>query len=612
MTASDAIPARPRSFPAGRLLTVTWGVPDQFGGMTSALLHRSRAFARIAGRPVDILTLDGRPDYPSVRERLECSGELLPGMRLRNLYEDLRTGTPPAAAPGGADVTVEVAVEPGAVGVDRTTVAEASDGSALIETRRDGRPVALEHRRPDGTIAVLDERARDSGPRRLITWFDASGSPARQWTSAWACYADWLDGLIGGEPAFAIVDSKTTARFMASYRRPNVTTVHVVHNSHLQGSARPVGVLRPSRRPVFAHLERFDGVAFLTERQRADAAALLSDPGNLFVVPNGIDAPRRPPLADRDRDPAAGVVVAQLTRRKRVDHALDIVARCRARGMPVTLEVFGDGPDAATARARASVAGLGDAVTFSGHRRDAAEAFGASSWTLLTSTSEGAPLVLAEAMSRGCIPVAYDIPYGPADVITDAVDGALVPDGDRDAAAAAIARIALLPSEARERMRDAARASAARFDDERIVADWARVLEHARRRHARPVPLVDATVERLRVRFLRGRLRVSVRLAELPPGAFVVITLAARGPDGGLVRTRRRAHAGRVVWRLDAARTALVGPRHPLTCTVAVELEGSHVELEAATVFPDARSTARRIARRVAQRVRRRDGAPPR
>jgi poly(glycerol-phosphate) alpha-glucosyltransferase len=575
MTSAHASPVADSSLPDGRLFAVTWGIPDRFGGMTSALLHRSRAFVRIAARPVEILTFDGRPDYPAVRERLEREGRLVPGMRLRNLYEDLGSGT---LAPAPDTIVVEPRASQVAAGA------------------------VIEHRRADGTVAVLDERMRQSGPPRVITWFDRSDEPARQWTSARACYADWLDALVGTEAAILIVDSKTTATFMARSRRPNVTNVHVVHNSHLVGSGRPIGMLRPSRRAVFTHLERFDGVVFLTERQRADAARLLSDPGNLAVVPNAIDAPARAPLADRDRDPAAGVVVAQLTPRKRVSHAIDAVARCRSLGAHVTLRIFGDGPDAPAARSRVRDAGLDGAVTFAGHRPDAAEAFGSASWTLLTSTAEGSPLVLAEAMARGCIPIAYDVPYGPADLITDGVDGLLVPAGDRDAAAAAIARVASLPGAERERVREAARAAAARFDDAHMVAEWGRVLRAAQRRHERPTPPIAASVEHVRLRYLRGRLRASVRLRGVPPEARVVLTLAGRGRGGALVRTRRMAPTGRLVWRLDPSRTRLVGPRHPLTCTIAVELEGSHQELTSVTLFPDARSLARRVARRLARR----------
>ena len=326
-----------------------------------------------------------------------------------------------------------------------------------------------------------------------MTAFDEAGEPVRQWTGAWELYADWFDGLIGTEPAFALTDSKTVANFMTEYRRPNLVSLHVVHNSHLDGAGRPFARVRPSRRAVFAHLERFDGVVFLTERQRADAAALLSDPGNLSVVPNGVDPPIADPAPEHDREVGAGVVVAGLTRRKRVHHALDVVRQCRAVGLPVTLRVYGDGPDADALHSRAADAGLVDAVTFAGHRDDAAEAFASASWTLLTSTSEGSPLVLAEAMSRGCIPIAYDVPYGPADLIVDGVDGLLVRDGDPAGAAAAVATLVAMAPDDRERIREAARATAARHDDRRIVAEWGRVQRAAARRHDRPAAEIDAS-----------------------------------------------------------------------------------------------------------------------
>ena len=440
----------PGGLPDGRQLAVTWGIPDRYGGMTSALLHRSRAFVRLAGRDVDVLTFDPRPGYGEVRERLAETGELVRGIRLRNLYDELRGAVP---EPG------RIVFRPGHVEPDTVDVTEARDGSALLVAQRSGRRVALEHRRADGTLAVLDERGRVSGPPRLVTAFDDVGEPVRQWSGAWEFYAHWFDGLIGTERAFALTDSKTVANFMAEYRRPNLVSLHVVHNSHLDshlgGPGRPYARVRPSRRAVFARLERFDGVVFLTERQRADAAALLSDPGNLSVVPNGVD----PPVADPAPDRRPGRRRRRRGRRAHATQARPPRPRRRAavsgaRASRSTLQVYGDGPDAATLRSRAADAGLADAVTFAGHRDDAAEAFATASWTLLTSTSEGSPLVLAEAMSRGCIPIAYDVPYGPADLIVDGVDGLLVPDGDRAAAAAAVEKlVAMAPERARAHAR---------------------------------------------------------------------------------------------------------------------------------------------------------------
>ncbi|MGW4929202.1 glycosyltransferase [Agromyces sp. NPDC004153] len=554
------------SLPHGRQLAVTWGVPEPFGGMTSALLHRSRAFVRLAGREVDVVTFDPRPDLAAARERLARAGELIPGIRLRNLWEDLRGG------PGGTAV-----------------VAPGDDGGLLVE-----------HLRDDGSLAARDERfpASAAGPSRRITTYDADGAVLRQWTRAWDCYAEWLDGVVGGERAFAVTDSKTAAEFMARYRRPNVVSLHLVHNSHLVGPDRPWGVLRPSRRRVFAHLERFDGVVFLTERQRADAATLLGDPGNLAVVPNGIDPLGGDPPPDAERDPAAGVVVARLTTRKRIDHAIEVVRSCRERGVPATLTIYGDGPDAPALRRLVDDAGLGDAVTFAGHRTSAADAFADASWTLVTSTFEGSPLALAEAMARGCLPVAYDIPYGPADLIADGVDGRLVVDGDLDAAADAVARLVALPERERERMRRAARATAARLDDAHVVEAWGRVQRSAAARHDRAAPPVDVGLDRLRMRFRRGRLRVSVRLRGVPPGASVTITLRRRG-RGALVRERRPARDGRTMWRLGERASRLVGGRHPLTCLVEVEHGGTLAEAGRVTAHPDTRSVPRRAAQRV-------------
>ena len=51
--------------------------------------------------------------------------------------------------------------------------------------------------------------------------------------------------------------------------------------------------------------------------------------------------------------------------------------------------------------------------------------FSKASFSLLTSSAEGLPGVLIESMGRGCIPISYDLPYGPSDIITHGVDEAV-------------------------------------------------------------------------------------------------------------------------------------------------------------------------------------------
>ena len=72
-------------------------------------------------------------------------------------------------------------------------------------------------------------------------------------------------------------------------------------------------------------------------------------------------------------------------------------------------------------------------VRLHGHDPHARNHFARSSFSLLTSRTEGQSLTIVESMAHGCIPIAYDIDYGPSDIITDGVDGFLVPAGRPDA-----------------------------------------------------------------------------------------------------------------------------------------------------------------------------------
>jgi len=580
---------------APKRLAVTWSIPDEFGGMTAAMLHRSRTIAAATGEPVDILTFDPRPGYDLVRARLAERGELTGLVRLRNLFEDL---------------------------VSRV------DGGPVVEVREihdaDGVLVRAEHRRHDGSLAVLDERPSaaqtgEHGARRL-TVFDAAGQPVDEYPSAWAGYAAWIDRLIAGGPAVAVVDSKSMARFVAGLQRPDLAAVHVVHASHLSGTARPYAPLRASRAPALARMERFDAVVFLTERQRADAVALLDDPGNLAVIGNGRPLP--PARDDDDRDPARGAVVAGLTPRKRVDHAIEIASRAARAAAPdtgVSLTVVGDGPE--RARLEQVAADAACEVAFTGYRADGAEAFAEASWMLVTSSSEGSPLVLAEAMARGCVPIAYDVPYGPADLIDDRVNGFLVPNGDRDGAAAAIGRLIRSTPTERAAMRDAARRTAARFDDRAVVAAWLDLeqvaLARAATRHAEAAGAAEGApaveLDRVRLRLRRRRLTLTARLVEASgsqaaPAAApasrapAIITLRAVGTTRYVRRRVRPTRAGRVRVRLAPDATAVLTGHGRIEVSVPRHPRGA--DAAAVRLHADRRS----LLRRVLDRARRRGG----
>ena len=136
------------------------------------------------------------------------------------------------------------------------------------------------------------------------------------------------------------------------------------------------------------------------------------------------------------------------------------------------LEIYGTGPDLGPLRQLIADLGLRKVVTLMGFTRRPGLAYQRASLCMMTSRFEGAPLTLLEAMGYGCPVVSYDLRYGPADVITDGVDGFLVPFGDRRAMGERIA--ALLPD--RPLLEAASQAAVRRvvdFDEEHFAARWA-------------------------------------------------------------------------------------------------------------------------------------------
>jgi glycosyltransferase involved in cell wall biosynthesis len=96
----------------------------------------------------------------------------------------------------------------------------------------------------------------------------------------------------------------------------------------------------------------------------------------------------------------------------------------------------------------------------------------------LTSFNEGTPVALIEAMAAGIPVVATDV-GGVRDVVIDGIDGELIPSGDVEAFAAALARVASREGGLCEYRRSAVRCA---FSVQRLVRATAslyqRVLEN--------------------------------------------------------------------------------------------------------------------------------------
>lgn len=540
-TVSSATPtAGPSGFPDGRYFTILGELPENYRGTATVALHRSCLIAEQTGRPLEILTLGHTVDYEALTRQMQSDGRLTELVRFRNMWNDLavmhpydRRRTPPTF--------------PAFAPLDQATTSKTLKGPGvpLRRFRQDaeGKNLQIDMCRADGSIIVSERRDCTPTSARGTTSFilcDTRSRPVVELASLQDLRRYWLDRVVGDEQAFIFSDTFGVAGLMHTYRRPNVVVVQTFHNHHLaKGTVGTLGLTEKRYLPFLDNLDEFDATVLLTERQRDDLDVLMGPSPTRWVVPNSRDVDGSTDAEASGRDPDAVMSIGSLIAAKQVDHAIRAVhAANQQLPQPLSLQVFGEGTH------RPALESLirdldATTVTLAGHVPGAARHFATASCSLLLSRSEAMPLVLIESMARGCIPIAYDVRYGPREIITDGVDGFLVEPGDVDAVTRILVRLRTMDEDQLAAMRARTIARAQEFSDAAIGPRWAELLRTTLATKVAPRPLtlsavvpeVDVSPEELAVTI---RFRTDRPLQE--PRVHLVISGRAT-----MVRMRRPA-----------------------------------------------------------------------
>ena len=471
-----------KGLPEGRYFATLGELAKNYGGTSSVVFHRSKTFVEQTGNPVDILTFGHLRDYASLTEQMLNDGRFVPGMRFRNMWAELATMHPPGT--GGkqiafsdfsplSDSTADEVVRGRGVRVRRFRKSESAVN------------LQIDMCRSDGSVIVSDRRDLSTStgkPRSSLILCDFNGRPVREFPSIVELRNYWLDSVIGDELAFLFSDTFGIAGFTHQYKRKNVVLVQTFHNNHLRhGATHQLDYTQNRYLPFLDNIDDFDATVVLTSRQKHDLDVLMGASPQRWVVPNSrtvgtVDAGNR----DQDR----GMIVGRLVAGKQIDHAVRAVVAANERlDAHLRLEVYGEGTARSTIEQTIAEVGAAE-IKLLGHDPTAADRFATASFSLLTSRSEAMPLVLAESMSRGCIPIAYDIAYGPGEIITDGVDGFLVEPNDITALTEIIIKLQTMDESNLDALRRAARKRAHDFSDTAVAEQWGELLretlEHRR------------------------------------------------------------------------------------------------------------------------------------
>lgn len=259
--------------------------------------------------------------------------------------------------------------------------------------------------------------------------------------------------------------------------------VPVVVNTQHGLYAQPADRLR-RRLPVYAAERVAAAFSHAELVQNPEDARTLVDtlkvPAHkVAVLGNGIDLQRfTGDRSARDRiraewgvgDVVVAGVVGRLVREKGFAEILAAAARLRAGHHGVEFVVIGpaepDKPDGLDTAALAAATAEG--VRFVGRRDDMPECYAAMDLYVTATHREGFPRAAMEAAASGLPIVATDI-RGCRQVVTDGVNGLLVPVRDGEALAAAVAALAAEPERRAALGASGARRAREEFDQQRVI-----------------------------------------------------------------------------------------------------------------------------------------------
>jgi poly(glycerol-phosphate) alpha-glucosyltransferase len=465
--------------------------PGLDGGYTVSTLQRA-AMLRDAGIPVTILTVDLHPDCGEFLDEFRTLGLADDRTVMRNLLEELRNR--PSLAREAADVALPPTIdETAAVTVDapdldasgqpwRQVFRDAS-GSVVFTDFFDAQGIPLfrlpflaapDWWRAAVVIDVFD--APEPSPKTALRVGGLAGFRA--------LYRTWWDAVVAElrasapeRPVIAIAEARQVGELLVG--APDLRVVHTVHNAHTLFPHHWDSPMDTIWSGWIDTLAGYDAVVWLTERQREDVARLRPSHGAPdWVIPHPAHLPPDVRIDPRKiagaagRDPYRAVMVARMTPQKRIDHAILAWKRVVHAHPTARLDIHGGGPQRSQLQALIDENGLAQAVTLHDFAHDAAEHARTAAALIVSSRHEGHPLVVAEAMARGCPVVAYDIAYGPSEMVEHDVSGLLVPAGDVDALADAL--IGLIGDAERiDRFSRAALAWAQAAGPSRALQSWA-------------------------------------------------------------------------------------------------------------------------------------------
>lgn len=199
------------------------------------------------------------------------------------------------------------------------------------------------------------------------------------------------------------------------------------------------------------------------------------------VIPNFIDKPKS---YVKDYAVKRAVAVGRLEHQK----GFDILINCWKAAVKThpgwRLDIYGEGPLRNELQRQIDSFRLQETIKLRGTCTDMAEKYTQYSLHLMSSRHEGLPMTLLEAQAAGLPSVTFDFEYGAADIVTDSVNGFLVPQNDTKTFTNRLVQI-MDSEDLRAKFGTEAKETAKAFFTENIMWKWQKLIQETLNKHNR-------------------------------------------------------------------------------------------------------------------------------
>ena len=224
-------------------------------------------------------------------------------------------------------------------------------------------------------------------------------------------------------------------------------------------------------------LKRLDQLVVLTDKSKAAWPEL----SNVTVIPDPITIEVKSEKVKSEKCVNRVVTIGRYAYQKGYDLLLQAwaeISRIRelVNGEEWTLDILGQGDQTDYRQLMVELGIDTDRCHLNGPVEDVVKVYQDSSIFVLSSRFEGFGMVLVEAMVCGLPVVSFDCPAGPDEIITDGVDGLLVPSGDVHALAEKL-MVLMSDENLRRRLGQQARQTAQRYDMATLADQWETLFE---------------------------------------------------------------------------------------------------------------------------------------